>query len=363
MADRSLSSNLSDPMPDGLEFMEEYHDRLRMLIDAAIWPLGSVGGTGDAVTASCDPALTYGLVEHMRFGITWANTNTGDMVLSVDGLTPVPVLGADGGAMVAGAAVAGTRALLEYVGSAFLIIGGSGSGSGAAPYYLEITASTTWTKPGGYADDAVVDFEAWGAGASGARNSNGSVPGGGGGGGGAYVARRMRYADVPSSLSVVIGAGGTGVSGVNNGNNGGSTTIGSLLTAPGGTGGRSGGQGGGGAGPAGAGALGVGGPGGGGDSDGDAKGIWGGAGGGSGSTGTAGSVGRDAVFGGASGAGGSTSAAGTHAGGVSLFGGDGGTGGQAGGPGSAPGGGGGGARTGGTSGAGARGEVRVWIWN
>lgn len=56
MADRSLFSHLSDPPPTGLQFLEQYADRLGQLFSAAIWPLGSVGGTANAVTASCDPA-------------------------------------------------------------------------------------------------------------------------------------------------------------------------------------------------------------------------------------------------------------------------------------------------------------------
>lgn len=236
MADRALYSHESDPRPTGFQFLEQYADRLGQLFTAAIWPLGSIGGSADAVTATCDPALTAGLVEHMRFALTWAATNTGGMTLAIDGGSAVPVLKADGSAMTAGDAEAGSRALLEYVGSAFLVIGSSGAGAGAAPYFVQITASTTWTKPDGYHDDAIVILEAWGAGQGGRRessNSNGGAPGAGGKGG-HYRRREMRYADVPSSASVSIGAGGPGATAVGPGTNGGSTTIGSLLTAAGG---------------------------------------------------------------------------------------------------------------------------------
>lgn len=329
MASRTLYSHLSDPPPTGLQFLEQYADRLGQLFTAAIWPLDSVGGTANAVTATCDPPLIAGLVQHMRFAITWAASNTSDMTLSVGGLTPVPVLAADGSAMVAGGAEAGSRALLEYVGSAFLVIGSSASGDGAGPYFTQITASGTWTKPGGYADDALVILEAWGAGAGGGRNQSGGT--GLGGQGGIYARTELRYADVPSSLSVVIGAGGAGATSIANGSAGGSTSLGSLLTAPGGNG----------AGTSGAVFAGT---------------LWKGA-----------TAAQDAVFGGAGG--GTTVSGSTSAGGTSKLGGAGGVSGGNGlgtpGAGAAPGGGGGGSSAAGTNGvagaAGARGEARIRI--
>ena len=84
MADRSLYSDTSSPMPTGLEFLDQYGDRGTQLFNAAIWPLSSVGGTANAVTASCDPPLLAGLVEHMKFLITWAADNTGGMTLVIE---------------------------------------------------------------------------------------------------------------------------------------------------------------------------------------------------------------------------------------------------------------------------------------
>lgn len=361
MADRSLYSDTSSPMPTGLEFLDQYGDRGTQLFNAAIWPLSSVSGTANAVTASCDPPLLAGLVEHMKFLITWAADNTGGMTLAIDGGTPVPVLTASGSAMQAGDALTGVRVILEYVGGAFRVIGGASSGSAAGPYVTTITASGTWVKPTGYADDVLVILEAWGGGGGGGRCAS-AVAGGGGGGG--YSRREMRYADVPSSLSITIGAGGAGRTGsTGNGSPGGNTAIGSLLTAYRGGGGEGVGTapaaGGGGGGELSAGVTaGLGGAvgGGTGNSGGPALTTWGGGGGGPSGTVTGG----DAVHG-AAGGGGATSASAGSAGGTSLFAGNGGAGGTSPVAGSAPGGGGGAGGNNNNGAAGARGEVRIRI--
>ncbi|AWD21624.1 hypothetical protein [Fuscovulum blasticum] len=345
MAERTLYSEASDPSPTGLEFLAQYHDRLAMLIDAAVFPLASVGGTGNAVTATIDPPLTAGLIAGMKATVTWAAANSGPVTLAIGGGAAVPVVDATGVDLGIGALAAGRRDLIEYVSGSWRILSGGGGEAGALPpYYWWTPTSTTWTKPAGFADDTPVLIEAWGGGGSGGRGT--SLQSHAGGGGGGYCALRIRYADLPSSVVISIGAGG-GVQGFNGapGFAGGNTTVGSLLTAYGG--------GGGGTGPGtteiatggtGGGEVSGNAPGGGdgGPSSRDAKTIWGGGGGRS----SFGSTTSRAVFGGGGGNGGS-----------SLFGGNGGGSGAAG---SAPGGGGGG-NSNANPGAGARGEVRIWI--
>jgi len=109
------------------------------------------------------------------------------------------------------------------------------------------TSSGTWTRPSlSLFTFAVVEL--WGAGGGGGGgqryyNADRRM-GGTGGGGGAY--RRMQFllADLPSSVTVTIGAGGTGGAGSaslgatpGNGQDGGATTFGSILQAYGGKGG------------------------------------------------------------------------------------------------------------------------------
>lgn len=238
-----------------------------------------------------------------------------------------------------------------------------------------ITASDNFIKPPGY---SFFDGLAWGAGASGGKATTETA----GGGGGACVPFHLRASDVASSTAVTIGAGGTPVTTANTqGNAGGNTTFGSLVTAYGGgpSGPSSATQyGGSGGGALSAGATGSspgtqgGDPAGGHGATGDSGSSYGGGvggeatagksfyGGGGGSKQATLPNAGSSYYGGAGGGGRNAST--TGPGGTSIVGGNGGTGADTtnGGDGVAPGGGGGGTRTGTQSGAGARGEVRIW---
>lgn len=324
----------------GAAVMTNLNSHVSRLWDASALPLTAIGGTANAITATLAPALLSGLVTGMKFTLTWAATNTGPVTLSLNGATAQPVVAASGAALTGGALVAGTRALLEWVGTAFRVLVGAKEGAAAGPYRVTFTASGTWTVPTGYADDARVVIRAWGAGGGGSTAS-----GAGGGGGGAYVERHLRYADLAASYTVTIGAGGSAGTAAAIGGN---TTVGSLITARGGGGGNNLPAGGGGGGALSAGAVPAAGTmgGGTGGTSGvaalDALTIWGGGGGAI----SNGQPGR-AVWGGGGGAGQAGAA-----GGASLWGGSGGSPGNAG---VAPGGG------GGHNAAGARGEVRIEI--
>lgn len=341
MASRLTYSGSSTPPVAGDDFLAEYSARLKTLFDASALPLTAVGGTANAVTATLDPALDGGgLVDGMKFGITWTAANTAGVTLALNGGSALPVVDAGGNALVVDSLAAGLRSVIEYISGGFRILSplsSSGSG-GSARYYQAFTASGTWTKPAGLDADTMVTIEAWGGGGGG-----GNASGGGGGGGGGYAMQRMRIGDLPSSVAITIGAGGAATVA------GGDTTFGAILTAYGG-GGAPGGAatGAGGGGELGKGTATAGGSIGGGDATttagpgGKAFTIWGGGGGSNGSN-----PGGNAVYGGGGGGG---SSGGT--GGISKFGGAGGASNVAG---SAPGGG------GGRNAAGGRGEVRIWI--
>lgn len=227
--------------------------------------------------------------------------------------------------------------------------------SGANPVMLRqvFTTSGTFTKN---ENDLFYYVEAWGGGGSGARYT--TTAQGGGGSGGEYVSRYLLASDIGASETVTIAAGGVAISSNGVGNNGGTTTFGAVVEAGGGYGGPT--------------------------ATGTAASLararnpavsaantlvtgsllfpfasFGGA-----ATGTAGTQlfigpGGMSIFGG--GGGGGAASAAFNVGGVSQFGGDGGAAhNEAGVDGSAPGGGGGASR--GTSGAGARGEVRIWTF-
>lgn len=323
--------------PEG--FGDQYARHVKTLYDGSALPLAAIGGTADDVTATLDPELDGdGLLDGMKFTLTWAADNTGPMTLAINGGSPVPILDAAGGTMIAGAARSGTRALLEYIAGAFRALAGGGMGGGARSYHVQIDASTTWTKPQGFDDDTMFTVCAWAGGGGGGSNAAA-----GGGGGGAYAERRVRYADLPPSLTVTIGAGGA-VAGA-----GGNTSVGSVLVAYGGNAGSSIGNGGGGGGMISAGSGSNGGLMGGGT--GGASGAPGliaalpyGGGGGGGNQGNGGA----AYLGGGGGGGGSTATLG----GTSTLGGSGGNNGVAG---AIPGGG------GGRNAAGGRGRVIIYV--
>lgn len=330
----------------GTDLMTGLNTRFKQLYDAASFPLTSIGGTVNAVTATLAPALDGdGLLDGMMFTITWGGTNTGGMTLALNGGSPVPVLAPDGSAMLTGSVESGLHSLLGYFGGDFIMLSAPlvGASSGASRYAWTFTATGTWTKPDGVTDDTPVFIDAWGAGGGG--NSNG------GGGGAAYAATVVRAGDLGATVTVTIGAGGAGTGGTGFGGNGGNTTFGAAVTAYGG-GGANALVSGGGGGEFAAGGIGAGGRigggrgytvGTGGDPDvggADADTIFGGGGGGGGIS----NPGYYGVYGAGGG--------GTSTGGLSVYGGNGGGASTAG---SAPGGG------GGSLAAGARGEVRVWI--
>lgn len=247
-----------------------------------------------------------------------------------------------------------------------------------SPFSKAFTASGTLTRPPGYSNFGGIG---WGAGASGGKTSD-ATNYGGGGGGGAGVPFTLSAAALGASIAVSIGAGGAAVSTVVVGNAGGNTTLGSLLTFYGGGGGGQIAGGSGSAGGGGGGLAAVGSAGGSGTSTAGAGGasnastsatdyVFGGAagsagagttpatayygGGGGGGKGGSPIAGGNSVYGGGGGGGGTS-------GGSSKLGGSGGAGGTNtnGTDGTAPGGGGGGTGTGALSGAGARGELRIW---
>ena len=235
-------------------------------------------------------------------------------------------------------------------------------GASAAPSwkntvdYQVFTASGTWTKPAGISANAIVFVEMWGGGGSGGRSSGSSGTSAGGGGGGAYHSRFLLASSLGATETVSCGGGGAAATvDFTSGAAGGNSSFGSFVSASGGGGGTqgstsSGGGGGGGvdsnflwAGSGGSDPSS-------GGSTGSTRGtFWGGGGGGAGGTNP--DDGSGSLYGGGGGGG--------HGGvgGVSTYGGGGGAG--PGGAGGVLGGGGAGAR-GANSGAGGRGEVRVW---
>lgn len=105
----------------------------------------------------------------------------------------------------------------------------------------EYTSSDVYTKPNGLIGLLVCCVGGGGGGGGGRKGGTSNSAGGGAGGTGAVVTRYIPAADVPASVTVTIGAGGT--AGAiqatanthgNNGSDGGNTSFGSLVVANGG---------------------------------------------------------------------------------------------------------------------------------
>jgi len=113
--------------------------------------------------------------------------------------------------------------------------------------YTTAGATQTWTKPDA---GSLIRVQLWGAGGGGARGAEGYGYGGGGGGG--YFELWLRFAELSSTASIVIGGGGAGAvsEGVAGANGSNSTFVsgGIAVTAYGGAGGQNNQNGGGGAG-------------------------------------------------------------------------------------------------------------------
>lgn len=133
-----------------------------------------------------------------------------------------------------GALRSGQRVWCVQVPPAGLYVMGIIGPNVATPTTTVFTASGTWTKPTGLAFADITGCGGGGAGGGAAITGAGETSMGAGGGGAATARIRLTTAQLPATVTVTRGAGGTGVAG-GNGNAGGTTSFGALLTIPGGS--------------------------------------------------------------------------------------------------------------------------------
>lgn len=357
-------------------------------------------GSSTAYAITPVPAITT-YTAGQRFTFKAANTNTTiGPTLNVSGLGAKNLRKLDGATVLAiGDIVAGQIIEAEYDGTNMQVLSPVALIASKVSDYQAFTANGTWTKPAGLTGNEIVKIQLWGGGGGGGSSSStGGGAAGSGGGGGAFGEFLLRASDLGATEAVTVAAaaaaatagnttsfgshfsafgGGAGATTTNTqsaggGGGGGLNAVGANGTANATSGSAIGGAGGGFVGGA-ANADGVGGAGGSTatNSNPTSGSVNGGGGGGGGNSGGAinGAVGGNSINGGAGGGGANNGA--SAAGGTSKYGGNGGAStignGAVGVAGTAPGGGGGGSGTTGagtptsTGGAGARGEVRVWV--
>ncbi|MGR3495146.1 hypothetical protein [Citreimonas sp.] len=304
--------------PQGTDFLTQYGSYMDALIDTAVLRLTSIAGTANAITASAEPFTVpaTGLVTGMKFTLVPTTNNTGAATLNIDARGAESIVSGDGTVLGADALIGGTRYILEFDGTNFVIIGSSGGDATVGSSRTVYDTTSIWEN--NLPSNTLLMVELWGAGGGGGSSSSE-----GGGGGAEYATAMFRASDLAASVTITVPSGAAAETA------GGNCTFGSYLSARGG-GGANGFQG-----AAGAGLNG--GAGGSSSDGGNAGDIHSGGGGGSDNR-----AGGDAVYGGGGGSGG-----GAGTGGSSLYGGDGGTSGLAG---QRPGGGGG--KSGGTGGGG-----------
>jgi hypothetical protein len=200
-----------------------------------------VPGVPSYLMTAITTAVQTAVEDAMRLGLTWRlrpGTVAGAGVSNPESV-PVRVDG-DSGVLRArsmvGALASGQRVWCVQVPPAGIYVLGILGPEATMPTTAVFTANGTWTHPVGlaWADGLVTG--GGGAGGGAAATAAGEASMGGGGGGGATALMRWTGAELPATVTVTIGLGGTGAAGAN-GNPGGTSSFGTLLTANGGDGG------------------------------------------------------------------------------------------------------------------------------
>ncbi len=121
MATRDVYTSASPGPITGNAYMDQIAAHLGVIYDKIQLPVTSPAGTNN-YTGTIDPAFSAGLVAGMGFTIVWPNTNTGASTLNLNSVGAVALVDRDGSALSGGELVAGTRDLVIYDGTNFIVL-------------------------------------------------------------------------------------------------------------------------------------------------------------------------------------------------------------------------------------------------
>lgn len=114
--DRLLPTSASG-VTTGDAYMNAVSEEVLALWDRSHNKLSAVGGTANAVTATCTPAITSTLVDGMLFTIIPIVDNTLAVTLAIGAVPAVAVVDRDGTALTGGMFKTGRMLFLEYNGT------------------------------------------------------------------------------------------------------------------------------------------------------------------------------------------------------------------------------------------------------
>ena len=122
-----------------------------------------------------------------------------------------------------------------------VLLGSVSNGAYRSMQVYTASGANTWTKPSGLKRIEVTVVGGGGGGGGCAATAGGEYAASGGGGGGGYSVKVIEAANLGSTETATVGAGGTaGDAGANSGNSGGTSSFGAHCSATGGGGGSSG---------------------------------------------------------------------------------------------------------------------------
>lgn len=142
--DRLVPTSATPGAVSGDDYMDAVAEEISGLWNRSICELKDIGGTGNAITASLDPALVSGLVDGMAFWLTPAANNTGATTIAINGASAVSIVDLDGNALSGDALVAGRKYLVVADSGSLRIVSGGGNtqNSGGTPVESKSAAYT-----------------------------------------------------------------------------------------------------------------------------------------------------------------------------------------------------------------------------